>query len=219
MEAGLEQLFIDLEEALEDGNYHSEAVIVELIHETLSKGGVLILDNHNNGTYTLYENYVEKAEDKNAPAALSFVKDENNNFVVKKDIEEIKKELVSSEPIAYKDDDVDIFADVQFSKTVEPIPLPEGFETETIIKVDYHVFDKFVKDKLGIEYEFLLAAEADNDTDYRFDTTTPEDEETIKLIEKEVEAKLVDIYPESMFEYLAVKGYLPRAIYLVQVSW
>ena len=163
MNGGLEQLFIDLEEALEDDNFHSEASIIELVHEKLSEGKKLILSKNEDGTTY---NIAEEVETK-----------------------------------------------------PEEIVLPKGFETETLIKVDYHVFDKFVKDKLGIEYEFLLAVEADNDTDYRYDLTNDLVEWDFGEIENQVKAELVDIYPQDVLYYLIKKGHLPEAIYLIQVSW
>lgn len=113
------------------------------------------------------------------------------------------------------------------------LPLPQGFVLESLITVDYNDFDGLVETVLGVPYEFVSAYEADNDSDYEFDMTEIDEYDEVEIM-KEVEltkARIknkkeswdrysldnVDIH--VMFSYLIDKGHLPKAKYLIKVSW
>jgi hypothetical protein len=183
MNGGLEQMFIDLEEALEDDNFHSEAGIIEFIHESLANGRQLYMTKNNNGTYTIIEAFVEKP-------------------VVEEEVGTV--EVISPSP-----------------------SLPDGFVTEMVIKVDDNKFEKFVREKLGIaDYNFADSIyEITNDTDYRFDMSDVDEKEfDIEAMEKSIELGKQDTYifdedVNEILEYLIIKGHLPKAVYLINVSW
>src|SRR5688500_13847109 len=184
MNGGLEQLFIDLEEALEDDNFHSEAGIIELIHESLANGRQLYMTKNNNGTYTIIEAFVEKP-------------------VVEKEVGTV--EIIDPTPIT---------------------ALPDGFVTETIIKVSDGNFENFVVEKLGIlEYNFTDSMDVDNDNVYRFDMSNVDEKEfDAEAMEKSIELGKKDEYffdedVNDILEYLIFKGHLPKAIYLIEVSY
>jgi hypothetical protein len=205
MNGGLEQTFIDLEEMLEDENFHSEAHIIMFVHEKLANGSELTLSDNNNGTYTITESHVNKKE---VHEPLSFIKDGDNNFVLNRPVEEVKKELI----------------------------LPKGIEKIVVYKTDYDVIEELVEQEFGVPYSFLASEESGNDTSHEFTVSKNEDdgqEEVRKEIQSRVDrvkeriAKNPDRYSQyvldypayDMLDYLCTKDIIPEGNYIVRVSY
>lgn len=85
----------------------------------------------------------------------------------------------------------------------------------TYIEMDYHEFDELVKEKYGIETEFVANQEANNDSEYSFN----------------VDGKLSDYqredWEEKNFQYgnglllnkLCEDGHIEPGKYLITVCW
>lgn len=86
-------------------------------------------------------------------------------------------------------------------------------KVETFVTMNYDEFDALAA-KIGLNVEFIAIQEANNDTNYTFEV----DDFSIKHFDAtELQSKYVGAH--AILTALVIKGLLPKAKYLVTVSW
>ena len=98
--------------------------------------------------------------------------------------------------------------------------------TETVNRVDYGDFERFVESVTGKEYEFSVEQEFGNDTTHNFTASSksPYSQDLWEKEMEEIEAWIsgtgsIQYRIGSLIDWLCFKGHIPPGNYCIEVCW